>query len=47
MTGFQLKALEFKESIGTLTKKEAKKLKRHRESGGKTSETYGEKHGKS
>jgi len=44
MTGYQLKELEDKELRGTLTKKEARKLKRHRESGGRTAETYGEKH---
>ena len=46
MTGYQLEQLKHKERDGTLTKKEKRLLKAHRKSGGKTAETYGEKHGK-
>jgi hypothetical protein len=45
MTGYQLKELEDKEDRGVLTKKEAKKLERHRASGGKKAPSYGEKRG--
>jgi len=45
VTRREIELLKYKEKEGTLSKKEARKLRKHRESGGRTAdETYGDKH---